>query len=84
MDWLTTLYIILAIFGVTAVVSLFIPKDRDPEVSAENGDGPVIPVPGADGSVMGTGGRRSENDYDPADEDSDMGEVEDDNVAGPQ
>lgn len=80
MDWLTTGGIILGIFGVTAILSLFIPKDRDPEIHAENTDGPVIPVPGADGSVLGAGGRRD----DPADHaHSDLGEVEDDHLEGP-
>lgn len=71
MDWLTTLYIILGVFGVTAVVSLFIPRDRDPEINADNGDGPVIPAPAPDGSVMGAGGRRDDEDYDPAQDDGD-------------
>jgi hypothetical protein len=71
MDWLATLYIILGVFGVTAVVSLFIPKDTDPEISRENGDGPVIPVPDADGSVMGAGKGGADEDYDPADGDGD-------------
>jgi hypothetical protein len=80
MDWMTTGGIILGIFGVTAILSLFMPRDRDPEVGRDHGDGPVIPVPGADGSVMGAGGRRN----DPADDaHSDLGEVEDDHLDGP-
>jgi hypothetical protein len=69
MDWLTTGAIILGIFGVTAILSLFIPKDRDPEVSSDNSDGPVIPTPALDGSVMGAGGKRPEEDYDPGSDD---------------
>ena len=69
MDWLTTLYIILGVFGVTAVVSLFIPKDTDPEINRDNGDGPVIPVPDTDGSVMGAG--RGDEDYEPGSDDGD-------------
>lgn len=80
MDWMTTGLIILGIFAATAGLSLFIPKDRDPEVGRENTDGPVIPGPGADGSFMGMGGRRG----DPADDEhSDLGEVEDDHFEGP-
>jgi len=79
MDWLTTGGVILAIFGVTAILSLFIPKDRDPEFNASNTEGPVIPVPGADGSVLGAGGR---SDWEDA-QDGDMGEVEDDHLHGP-
>lgn len=76
MDWLTTLYIILAVFGVTAVLSLFIPNDSDPEVGRDNGDGPVIPVPDTDGSVMGAGKGGGEDDFDPAvDGDGDAGLV---------
>lgn len=71
MDWLTTLYIILGIGGVTAVVSLFIPRDTDPEIGRDNGDGPVIPVPDADGSVMGAGKGGADDDMDPAAGDGD-------------
>lgn len=71
MDWLTTLYIILGVFGVTAVVSLFIPKDTDPEIGRDNGDGPVIPVPDPDGSMMGSGKGGTDEDYDPAGDDGD-------------
>lgn len=71
MDWMTTGLIILGIFGVTAILSLFIPKDRDPEIGRDNGDGPVIPAPGADGSVMGAGKKTPDDDYDPATGDGD-------------
>jgi hypothetical protein len=70
MDWLTTGAIILGIFGVTAILSLFIPKDRDPEITGDNTDGPVIPTPALDGSVMGAGGRDDEH-YDPSDDGDD-------------
>ena len=73
MDWLTTGAIIVGIFAVTAVVSLFIPKDRDPEIHGDNTDGPVIPTPGPDGSMMGAG----RQDWEDA-EDADMeGRIED-------
>ncbi|MEZ6028867.1 MAG: hypothetical protein R3C46_03865 [Hyphomonadaceae bacterium] len=78
MDWLLTGAIILAIFGLTAILSLFIPKDRDPEINSDNGDGPVIPAPAPDGSVMGVGGNNADA------EDLDMGEVETDDLIGPQ
>lgn len=71
MDWLTTLCIILGIFGVTSVVSLFIPRDTDPEIGRDNGDGPVIPVPDADGSVMGAGKSGADDDMDPGAGDGD-------------
>ncbi len=74
MDWVTTFLIIGGVFGVTGVIALFIPKDRDPEINSDNGDGPVIPTPGVDGSMMGAGGRS---------EDADMGEVEEDHLEGP-
>lgn len=78
MDWLLTGAIILAIFGLTAILSLFIPKDRDPEIHSDNTDGPVIPAPAPDGSVMGVGGSNADA------EDLDMGEVETDDLTGPQ
>jgi hypothetical protein len=71
MDWLMTLCIILGVFGVTAVLSLLIPKDTDPEIGRDNGDGPVIPVPDADGSVMGAGKGGGDEDLDPAGDDGD-------------
>jgi hypothetical protein len=71
MDWMTTGMIILGIFGVTAILSLFVPRDRDPEVGRDNGDGPVIPVPGPDGSVMGAGKKAPDDEYDPATGDGD-------------
>lgn len=73
MDWMTTIYIILGIFGVTVAVSLFLPKNVDAQTQEDNRDGPVIPVPGADGSVMGVGrdGDGGDEDYDPDTDDWD-------------
>lgn len=72
-DWLVTGGIIAGVFALTAVISLFIPKDRDPEIRRQNGDGPVIPDPGPDGSVMGLGGANDGAEPD----DTDIIEVED-------
>lgn len=72
MDWLVTGGIILGVFALTAVVSLFIPRDRDPEIGRDNGDGPVIPAPGPDGSFTGVGA----TGYDAELDDTDIVEVE--------
>lgn len=69
MDWINVLLIIGGIFGVTGIISMLIPKDRDPEIGSTNDDGTVIPTPGLDGSVMGAGG--DDEDYEVGGDDGD-------------